>query len=124
MKSKISYDEELEIIDTGTFIHFEQKKPVKITINEDDGTNLSIRLEFILDKSASGEFFKLSKHNIYTLNLKVTHKGQLANFGYVSPVSIGTFNGHELFFNIRVDINSDVDAPLIHYTWFKGQKKT
>ena len=26
--------------------------------------------------------------------------------------------------NIRVDINSDVDAPLIHYTWFKGQKKT
>ena len=123
MKSKISYEEELEIIDSGTFIHFDQKKPVTITINEDDGTNLSIRLEFVHEKFESGEVFKFSEHNVYTLNLKVTHTGQLANFGYVNPVNVGSFNGHELFFNIRVDINGAADSPLIHYTWFKGQKK-
>lgn len=123
MKSKISYEEELEIIDSGTFIHFSQKKPVTITINEDDGTSLSIRIEFVYDKLAGDEAFKFSQHDLYTLILKVTHKGMLANYGYNSHVKVGYFNGHELFFNIRVDINSiEDDSPLIHYTWLKGQK--
>ena len=122
MKSKISYEEELELIDSGTFIHFNQQKPVTITINEDDGTNLSVRLEFVYDKLAGEKAFDISQFNIYTINLKVIHKGYLANYGYINPVKVGSYNGHDLFFNIRIDINSIEDSPLINYSWFKGQK--
>jgi hypothetical protein len=122
MKSRIFYENNLELIDYGTFIHFNQKEPVTLTVSEDDGTNLSVRLEFVYDKDAGEKAFDFSQYNNYTLNLKVTHKGHLTNYGYVNPVKVGTFNGHELYFNIRVDINSIEDSPLIHYSWFKGQK--
>ena len=122
MKSKISYDDGFELIDSGTFINFGQNKPVTISINEEDGTSLSIKLEFIYDKSAKEASFNFSQQDIYTLILKVNHNGIIANYGYINPVVVGTYNGHELFFNVRIDINSIEDSPLINYSWFKGTK--
>jgi len=123
MKSKIFYDDDLEIIDTGTFIHFGQEKPVTISINEDDGTNLNIRFEFVYDKTINEASLKFAKHNNDTLKITVRHKGVMANYGYINPVSVGSFNGHELFFNVRIDFNSFDDSPLLNYTWFKGKKE-
>lgn len=122
MKSKITYEDEFELIDSGTFINFGQSKPVTITINEEDGTSLSIKLKFNYDKSAKEASFDFSQQDAYTLILSVKHNGIIANYGYINPVVVGTFNGHELFFNIRIDINSIEDSPLINYSWFKGKK--
>lgn len=122
MKSTISYDDELQLIDSGTFLHY-GFKPVTISIKEDDGTSLNIRLEFVFDKSVGDTSFKFSQLDKFTLLLKVTHNGRLVNYGYKSPVKVGSFNGHELFFNIRVNINSVEDSPVISYSWFKGKKE-
>ena len=121
MKSQISYEEELELIDSGSFINFGQK-PVTITIYEDDGTRLSVKAEFIFDKTVGDESFKVSQIDNFTLLLSVRHKGHLANYGYINPIKIGSFNGHELFFNIRMDINGNEDSVSICYSWFKGKK--
>ena len=123
MKSKIIYDEELELIDSGSFIHYKQEIPVTISISEDDGVNINIRLEFVYDKTAEEESFKFSQYNNSTLQITVKHKGQLANYGYINPVNVGSFNGYELLFNIRIDINNIGDNPLISYSWFKGKKQ-
>lgn len=123
MKSKIFYEEELELIDSGSFIHFKQEFPVTISICEDDGVNINIRLEFVYDITAEAESFKFSQYNSDTLKITIKHKGQLANYGYINPVNVGSFNGHELFFNIRIDINAIGDNPLISYSWFKGKKQ-
>ncbi len=122
MKSKISYENEVELIDSGTFINFGQDKPVSITINEADGTSLSIKVKFTYDKTVKEASFNFSQQDIYTLILSVIHNGIIANYGYVKPVVVGTFNGYELYFNIKIDINSPEDSPLIHYSWFKGKK--
>ncbi|MFM7894720.1 MAG: DUF6864 domain-containing function [Flavobacterium sp.] len=121
MKSQISYEEELELIDSGSFINFGQKT-VTITIYEDDGTRLSVKTEFVFDKTAGDEAFKFSQFDNFTLLLTVRHKGHLANYGYINPIKIGSFNGHELFFNIRIDINSNEDSASMSYSWFKGKK--
>ncbi|HLO72920.1 MAG TPA: hypothetical protein VK164_03205 [Flavobacterium sp.] len=122
MKSKINYENEVELIDSGTFINYGQDKPVTITIKEEDGTSLGIKVKFNYDKSAKEASFNFSQQDTYTLILTVTHNGLIANYGYINPVLVGTFNGHELYFNIRIDINGIEDSPLIHYSWFKGKK--
>lgn len=122
MKSKIIYDDEIVLIDSGTFINFSPNKPVTITINETDGTSLSIKLKFNYDKSVKEASFDFSQQDKFTLILSIKHNGIIANYGYLKPVTVGTFDGHELFFNIRIDINNTDDSPLINYSWYKGKK--
>ena len=122
MKTKILYDNELEVLDSGTFIHYDLEKPVTLSISEPDGTNINIRIEFLHDTDAKDELFKISKYNDDTLKIEIKHKGKLLNHGFINPVNVGGFNGHELFFNIRLDLNSVKDSPLVTYTWF--QRKT
>jgi hypothetical protein len=122
MKSKIFYDDETEIIESYTFIHYDMDKAVTFSIKEDDGTKINIRLEFIYDKNIKGENFNFTEYNSDTLKITVTHNGQLMNYGYVKPLKIGSFNNHNLYFNIRVDLNTLQDSPLINYTFYKGKK--
>ncbi|WP_445454236.1 DUF6864 domain-containing function [Flavobacterium sp. 25HG05S-40] len=125
MTTKILYEGELELIDNGTFLHYSLEKPVTLSITESDGVKINIRLEFVYSKviRQSERVFTFTEYNSDTLKITIKHDGLLANFGYVEPVKIGSFDGHELFFNLRVDINSKEDSPVIHYTWFKGKKE-
>lgn len=122
MNSKITYDNEIELLQSNSFIHYNQNEPVTISITEDDNTNINIRLEFNYDKDIEKESFKFSEHDVDTLKITINHKGQLLNYGYINPIKIGVFNNYELFFNLRIDINSTEDSPLVNYTWYKGKK--
>jgi len=86
MKTIITYDDGLELIDSGTFINFKQEKSVSLSIYEEDGTRLSIKIEFIYDKSVKESSFDFSQQDIYTLLLKVTHNGIIANYGYIKQL--------------------------------------
>ena len=121
MKSLITFEDNSYLIDAGSFIHSAPNQFAKIEITESDGTKLSVVLKFIYNINAKDATFEFSQQDIYTLILTIKHNGIILNHGYPSPVSLGTFDKHELLFNLRVNINSPEDCPKVSYSWYKGK---
>ncbi|MGV3460685.1 MAG: DUF6864 domain-containing function [Flavobacterium sp.] len=121
IKTEIIANIPWKILDSGTVIHYDDSQPITFQIVEDDGTEINIRFEFIGEKGISDEV-KLNQYDKDTILIEIRHGMFLTNYGFVKPFKVGTFNGLELLFNFRIDINGSGDSVLMHYTWYTGEE--
>lgn len=130
--TKIEFDEDYDVIDSGSIIHYNITKPIILKIEEEDGTPIKVRFEFKTSNVDSKgvyngnpiftqNYINLSEFDYETLLVKVNYIGKANNFGPTEFLDLGTFNGRTLYFNFRIDINEVSDCPMINYTWFVGK---
>lgn len=121
--TKIKFDDPWVLLDSGTFIHYDNEKPLTLTIIESDGTPISVRFTFQKDSENKQPLIKFGSFDKDTILVTITHNGHLSNFGFLKPVKFGSFNGKELFFNFRLDLNNADDSILINFSWFTGKEE-
>ena len=120
--TRFQLEDEWQILDTGTLIHYDTAKPLTLSITEIDGTNINVRFELKKDNKVPTPTVKLDAFNDDTLQIFISFGSSISNFGYAKPISIGSYNGLELHFNFRIDLNDESDSALIHYTWYTGEE--
>ena len=116
--TEIKLDEPWDILDSGSVIHYDNNKPITFTIIEKDGTPINIRFEFLYKKALEKNTMEFVEFDEDTLLIKINHSGNLSNYGILKPIDIGSFNGRDLLFNYRVDLNNNEDSVLLNITWY------
>lgn len=119
---QIVTDDEFDVLETISIIHYSKEKPLIIKLTDDDGTNANFRYEFMHIPDLKGSHVELITYNKNTLRVLIKFDTTLANFGYKSPIRIGTFRNRQLLFNFRVTINGIDDNPVLIITYYLGEE--
>lgn len=121
-KTKIKFDGSWEILDSGTLIHYDINYAVTLSVIESDNTPINSRIVFKKDDDINDASISLSHFNKDTIQILVSHKGSLFDFGFKKPIKFGSYDGRELFFNYRVSLTENAVSALIHFTWYLGEE--
>ena len=120
--TKYELEEPWEVLDTGVIIHNDINKPLTLFVIEDNETPIKVRFVFKRESVTESVEIKLGNFDKDTIEVQIIYKGTVSNFGWLQPFHIGSFNGRDIHFNFRLDLNSNEDAALLHFTWYLGRK--
>ncbi len=119
---EIVTEDEFDVLESISLIHYSREKPLIIRLTDDDGSNIYIRYEFIHIPDLKGGHIELSNYNNDTLKILIKFNDSLVNFGYKAPIKIGSFRNRKLLINFRVSINAIDDSPVIINTCYLGEE--
>lgn len=120
--TKINFNAPWVLLDSGSFIHYDTEQPVTLTVVENDGTPINARLILKKDTEIDDPTIKFDEFDKDTLLVTIIHNGHLSNYGLMEPLKVGSFNGNELYFNFRFDLNNNSDTVKVHFTWYTGKE--
>ena len=121
MPLKIHFPNQIEVLESGTLIQFNQES-ILFELTGNTGGKIIVDVRFInsIENSETRMTFEDGGENHLIMNL--INFGNKIGHGNTDAMAIGTFDNKELFFSYRVTSGNETFPRTFEYTFYTGKE--